>query len=83
MGVMYMDDLKVGTSLADVAAVPALSQTLSKQVYGSDLVLTWGAPLFALQSAPSLDGPWATIPGATSPYTNSITDAQKYFRLKY
>lgn len=83
MGVMYMDDLKVGTSLADVAAVPALSQTLSKQVYGSDLVLTWGAPLFALQSAPSVDGPWATIPGATSPYTNSITDAQKYFRLKY
>jgi hypothetical protein len=83
MGVMYMDDLKVGTSMSDVATIPSLTQTLTNTVYGSDFVLSWGAPLFALQSATNVNGPYTTIPGATSPYTNAISGAEKYFRLKY
>jgi hypothetical protein len=39
--------------------------------------------LFALQSAPTLNGPWTTIPGATSPYTTDLSDGERYFRLKY
>lgn len=83
MGHIFLDDLKVGTSLADVAAIPALNQTLSHQVLNGELVLSWGAPLFALQTASTVAGPFTTIPSATSPYTNSLTDTQKYFRLKY
>lgn len=83
MGTIFLDNLKIGTSLADVAAIPALNQTLNQQVINGELVLTWGAPLFALQSASAVTGPYTTIPGATSPYTNTPTASEKYFRLKY
>jgi hypothetical protein len=83
MGVLYMDNLKIGTSMADVATIPSLNQTVTNTVYGSNLVLSWGDPLFALQSATNVAGPYSTIPGATSPYTNSISGPEKYFRLKY
>ncbi len=82
-GILYLDNLKVGTSLADVAIIPALSQTLTSQVINGELVLSWGAPLFALQSASVVTGPYTTIPGATSPYTNAPTASEQYFRLKY
>ena len=83
IGAIFLDNLKVGTSLADVATIPALSQTLTSQVINGELVLSWSAPLFALQSASVVSGPYLTIPGATSPYTNSLTGSEKYFRLKY
>ena len=31
---------------------------------------------------PEIFAPFTNLPGATSPYTNSITDAQQFFRLK-
>lgn len=83
MGTMLIDDLKIGTSMSDVVTIPALNQTLTRQVVGSNLVLNWGEPLFALQSSTNVAGPYVTIPGATSPYTNAISGAQTYFRLKY
>lgn len=83
IGAIFLDNLKIGTSLADVATIPALSQTLTSQVIAGQLVLSWGAPLFALQSASVVTGPYTTIPGATSPYTNAPTASEKYFRLKY
>lgn len=36
---------------------------------------------FGLQSPPSASGTFNNIPGATSPYTNSISGAQQFFRL--
>src|SRR5207237_3490514 len=33
-----------------------------------------------LQSAPSVNGPWTTMTGTTSPYTTSGTAAAKFFR---
>ena len=83
IGAIFLDNLKVGTSLADVATIPALSQTLISQVINGELILSWSEPLFALQSASVVTGPYTTIPGATSPYTNSPTASEKYFRLKY
>lgn len=83
MGVIYLDNLKVGTSMADVAAIPSLTQTLTSVPSGGNLSLTWGEPLFALQSAPTINGPWTTIPGAKSPYLAAIGTGEKYFRLKY
>jgi uncharacterized delta-60 repeat protein len=50
---------------------------------GNLMVLSWtNAPGFSLQSAPSSSGSYTTLSGATSPYTNSISGSQKYFRLK-
>lgn len=83
MGTIFLDSLKIGTAISDVAAIPSLTQTLTSQVINGELVLSWSAPLFALQSASVVTGPYTTIPGATSPYTNSLSDSEKYFRLKY
>jgi autotransporter-associated beta strand protein/uncharacterized repeat protein (TIGR03803 family) len=50
---------------------------------GANVVLAWPtiAPGFTLQSAPTVTGTFTNIPGATSPYTNLNTGAQKLFRL--
>jgi hypothetical protein len=51
---------------------------------GINAILSWTDPssAFSLQSAPQVTGPYTTVSGATSPYTNSLSSAQKYFRLK-
>ncbi|HEV2331269.1 MAG TPA: choice-of-anchor tandem repeat GloVer-containing protein [Verrucomicrobiae bacterium] len=49
---------------------------------GSNAVLTWGNPAFSLQSAPAFNGPYTTISGAASPYTNTITGSEQFFRLQ-
>ncbi|MSU59911.1 MAG: hypothetical protein EXS35_17380 [Pedosphaera sp.] len=36
---------------------------------------------YSLQSAPASTGTFTNLPGATSPYTNPITGAQRFFRL--
>ena len=48
---------------------------------GTNVVLSWTDPTYSLQSAPVLTGPYTTISSSTSPYTNSITGKQEYFRL--
>jgi hypothetical protein len=81
MGTLTVDDLKIGTEFGDVFT-PVASDLLSLQILGGQAVLSWTNPFFALESAPTVGGPYATIPGATSPYTNSLSAAQ-YFRLRY
>jgi hypothetical protein len=44
-------------------------------------VLSWSDPTFTLQSAPGVAGMFTNIPGATSPYTNTVTFGQQFFRL--
>jgi len=56
---------------------------LAIQKVGTDVVLTWADPLFKLQAAPLVTGTYTNITGATSPYTNSVTGDQTYFRLVY
>lgn len=47
-------------------------------------VITWPLNLLSLQSSTNVDGPYVTIPGATSPYTNDMTtNAVNFFRLVY
>jgi hypothetical protein len=46
------------------------------------VVLTWTDPTFSLQSATNVAGPFSNVTGATSPYTNSPTGSQLFFRLK-
>jgi hypothetical protein len=46
------------------------------------MVLTWGNPAFSLQVAPTPTDIYTNVPGAASPYTNTITGSQMFFRLK-
>jgi len=71
------DDYVTIKYAAIVLPIPLDFQTLNDQ-----LVLSWTNPVFSLQSAPIINGNYTNIPGATSPYTNSITGSQRYFRLK-
>jgi Beta-propeller repeat len=46
------------------------------------VVLTWSSAAFSLQSATSLLSAFTNMPAATNPYTNLITEPQRFFRLK-
>ena len=54
---------------------------LDFQQAGDQLVLSWTNPVFSLQSAPLISATFTNVPGATSPYTNSFTEPEQYFRL--
>jgi hypothetical protein len=62
-------------------AVEVSAPTLNLQRLGSNMVLSWTNAAFGLQSAPAISGMFTNIPGATSPYTNAIPGAQRFFRL--
>jgi hypothetical protein len=55
---------------------------LNIQLTGGMGVLSWSNPAFGLQAASTVSGPYTTIAGATSPYTNPITGPQQIFRLQ-
>jgi hypothetical protein len=55
---------------------------LNISISSATSVLTWTNASFDLQTAPSLSDTFTNIPGATSPYTNPVTDTQRFFRLK-
>jgi len=54
---------------------------LDFQKLNNQLVLSWTNANSTLQSAPFAYGTFTNIPGAASPYTNSLTGSQRYFRL--
>jgi hypothetical protein len=57
---------------------PAL---LDIQYAGGDVILTWTNSVFGVQASVALSGPFTNVLGATSPYTNAITETQQFFRL--
>lgn len=75
-GKLNVDTLRVGLSFADVMP------RLNIRGINNEAVFTWAGP-HTLQAAPAVTGLYTNVPGATSPYTNSLADAEKYFRLKY
>lgn len=54
--------------------------TLTIHTVGSKAILTW--PGGTLQSASTVNGPYNNVTGATSPYTNTISGAQQYYRVQ-
>jgi hypothetical protein len=54
---------------------------LDYQLLNNQLVLSWTNAGFTLQSAPAVTGPFTNLSAATSPYTNSLTVPQQFFRL--
>ena len=78
-GTIRFDLISVfGNASSGVTRIPLRFQRLDNNV-----VLTWSNPLFRLYSAPTANGSYTEAIGATSPYTNSMTGTQKYFRLRY
>ncbi len=67
-----------------VVAVPAPPrEPLTYQVLDGSLVLSWTNTVWTLQSANDAAGTYSTVSGATSPYTNSLSAAPKYYRLQW
>ena len=67
----------ITVAVGSVAAIP-----VSAQISGGKLVLSWNNAVFSLQTSTNVAGPYITIPGASSPYTNLIsTNAAGFFRL--
>ncbi len=54
---------------------------LDFQLLNNQLVLSWTNAGFSLESAPAPTATFTNILDSTSPYTNSMTSAQQYFRL--
>lgn len=65
----------------ELAFGPPESIPLSICANCNDLILTWTNAVFSLQSAPDLYSSFTNVPGAASPYTNTISGPQQYFRL--
>jgi len=55
--------------------------TLFYHKTASAIILSWNDPSFLLQIAPAVTGTYTNIPGATTPYTNTLAGPQKFFRL--
>jgi hypothetical protein len=72
-------------ALSDYATVKfsilLLPIPLNFQIEDGQIVLSWTNAAFSLQSAPTVQGNYTNIPGATSPYANPISASQQYFRL--
>jgi hypothetical protein len=64
------------TPHVDISPIP-----LKISLSGNQAVLTWSDAAFSLQSSLTVTGPYITIGGATSPYTNTISGPQNFFRL--
>ncbi len=55
--------------------------TLFIQTAGTNAVLTWADASFTLQAAPAVTGAYTNVIGASSPFTNTIDDPAKFYRL--
>lgn len=57
-----------------------LSVEITIQAAGDKVILTW--PSGTLQSAGSVAGPYNDLPSATSPYTNTVSGDQQFYRVR-
>jgi hypothetical protein len=76
-GSINVSRLKVGTSF------DAVFPSLTVQPVGTDVIVNWSDPTLPIQSTTNLVVPFADLPGATPPYTNSqIGTNIDFFRFK-
>ena len=69
------------TDVIDNFTLDPISVPLGIQLSSDMAVLTWTNSAYTLQSAPSVTGVYTSILGASSPYTNAISEPARYFRL--
>lgn len=70
----------ITVSVSSVAPTP---EPITVQTLAGQFVLSWTQASFSLASSTNVAGPYVVIPGATSPYTNSTTTGNMFFRLVY
>jgi hypothetical protein len=63
------------------APVVVTPSVLELEALPNEVVLSWTNSAFGLQSATNVAGPFLTISGASSPFTNSTSSSQRFFRL--
>jgi hypothetical protein len=68
------------SSFENYSSVSSPILTLSLQNSGNNVILTW--PSGTLQSAGQVAGPYSDVVGVTSPYTNSVSGTQQFFRVR-
>jgi len=64
------------------AVLSTVIPTLGLQYASGNVILTWTPAGAALQSSTNVAGPFTTVTGATSPYTNAVTGGNAFFRVK-
>jgi uncharacterized repeat protein (TIGR03803 family) len=84
---LYGTTLFGGNSFGNVfgynlSSAPPENIPLTFSMSDGILVLAWTTSVFTLQSAPSVNGPFTNVPGATSPHYVYPTNAQEFFRLQ-
>ena len=69
--------------IGSFASIPIPIPLQIRSAGTKQVVLTWHDPsaVFSLQCAPSLTGVFTNIPNASSPFTNTVSPAQHFFRL--
>jgi hypothetical protein len=84
-GSLYCTSLSGGANNNGTVFALGLSPApvpLNLKLAGNAVILSWNAPSLSLYAAPVVTGPFTIISGATSPYTNIISGAQRFFQLK-
>jgi fibronectin type 3 domain-containing protein len=70
-----------GFQIVPTGVVAPSQIRLNVSYAAGNVTLTWADPSFSLQSATNVNGPYTTIVGATSGYTQSVSGTQKFYRL--
>ena len=76
----YVNTYTTTLTRADAAPTP---ENIITTVSGGELILSWTQPLWKLATGTDVTAVTNIIPGATSPYTNSLSEPQRYYRLVY
>src|SRR5262245_37081951 len=61
----------------------ALAQSLSITPNGANVVVSWSDPSAVLLRAFEIDGPWAVVEGAASPYQVAPDEDHQFYRLYF
>jgi len=61
--------------------VPATPPPIGFATASGRLILSWGGP-YQLRTATNVIGPYGIVAGASSPYTNLLSEPQRYFLLR-
>jgi hypothetical protein len=69
----------IAAYVGPVVARPVGLEIESITLAGGNVEIVWSAG--TLQSAPTVNGPWMNVEGASSPYTTPADQEQLYFRL--
>lgn len=81
---LLLNDITITAAYTNIPPGPA---ALTIRSQGTNVVLSWTNPAYALQYATNLAKPtfWTNVAGAAtnSPYTNPATSPQRFFQLKW